>query len=533
MNGTASTTSSPYLGKTLMANFPQPENVNAAQWRAVSAPGGRLLIIAGPGTGKTHTLTYRIFCRLKDLALPQKFCVITFTNKAAGEIKERVRSLCGEEKAGRQLTVGTFHSFCWQILNEHAQDAGLPAQLQCAAPPDIAEMAKAIWPQTTAAQRKNILALVSSWKSCSYTAPVPDEVVVYNRELRQRGFLDFDDLLLETLILLRKNPVLLREIQNGYPEIFVDEYQDINPVQHDLLKLLVGNSGGITAIGDPNQAIYGFRGSDTRFFESFSGDFPGAQVMTLQENYRSGKNILSASSQVIEKNPDCQVPALTAQMYVDGRLTIYEAATDKAEAEYVVHNIEKFVGGTSMFSHDSGRVDSHAEGEWSFGDIAVLCRLKAQMRLLVKAFEQLGIPSHVSGQEVSEEAEGLDFICPSRYDDITLDVEKVTLMTLHASKGLEFPVVFIVGCEECLLPLHWEKMVSDREEERRLFYVGMTRAKERLFLTRARKRVLFGKTYQPRISPFLTDIEDSLKDYEEAILRSKKRKKEDEQMSLF
>ncbi|MFA5260897.1 MAG: ATP-dependent helicase, partial [Candidatus Omnitrophota bacterium] len=348
----------------------------------------------------------------------------------------------------------------------------------------------------------------------------------------ERGLLDFDDLLCETVCFFRSHPAVLSDLQADIPEVFVDEYQDVNPVQYAFLKLFVGETGGITAIGDPNQAIYGFRGSDKRFFQSFLDDFPGARRVTLCDNYRSGQTILAASGQVIARDSDGSVPDLTAQLYLDGQLTVFEATTDKAEAEYVVHQIEKLVGGTSMFSQDSGRVDTETGGERSFGDIAVLYRLKAQVRLLKQALDRSGIPYHVAGENKGDE-EGPESVCPSRYEEFSVAAERVSLMTLHAAKGLEFPVVFIVGCEENLLPLNIAGIRAESQEERRLFYVGMTRARERLYLLRAQKRMLFGQTFHPQASPFLRDFEESLAEYEQAALKNRKRAPRDEQMNLF
>jgi len=264
------------------------------------------------------------------------------------------------------------------------------------------------------------------------------------------------------------------------------------------------------------------------FFNSFADDFKGAKTLALSENYRSSQNLLSASTQVIAKAGDIHVSPLTAKLFSQGRLIIKECPTERAESEFVVHNIEKVVGGTSMFSQDSGRVDTDEEGEVSFGDIAVLYRLKAQNYALKEAFERSGIPYSVSGKKEDE-----DTICPQRGEDVKFEAEKVSLMTLHAAKGLEFSVVFIVGCEENLLPLSLLEMKSDKEEERRLFYVGMTRAKSRLFLVRAKKRRLFGREYNFSESPYLLDIEEELKEYERSVLRRKRLKEEDQQMKMF
>ena len=179
-----------------------------------------------------------------------------------------------------------------------------------------------------------------------------------------------------------------------------------------------------------------------------------------------------------------------------------------------------------MFSQDSGRVERHGRAERSFGDIAVLYRLNSQSKALKTALERSGIPYEIAGGKALEDdllAKDAEYVERS---------ERVSLMSLHAAKGLEFPVVFIVGCEENLLPLHLDGMVGDLQEERRLFYVGMTRAKEELFLVRAKKRLLFGKLYENESSPFLADIKEELKAYEKSTAR-RKEKKEDKQMTFF
>jgi superfamily I DNA/RNA helicase len=396
------------------------------------------------------------------------------------------------------------------------------------------------------------------------------------------------------------------------------------------LKLLVQDGVSITAIGDPNQAIYGFRGSDVRFFSMFEKTFSGAATVFLSENYRSAANLLAACGHVISPESSRDVPTLSAALYLEGRLVIHEAATDLAEAEYIVHQIEKLVGGTSMFSHDSGRVGYSDSGERTFGDFAVLYRTNAQSRLIVEAFEQSGIPYQVSGEKplseyelvrnvitflmmasgkevdpdseaslrkslnvkkkdpawkalVDETAQALqntglesltgclsswpgfqdllekekeakelferlkriarlhgdlqsfaDYIQLQQSDDaLECRAEKVSLLTLHAAKGLEFPVVFIAGCEHGLVPLVREGKNFDPAEERRLFYVGMTRAKELLYLTGARRRTIYGKTFDVMPSPFLADIKEELKTYEKTVKKKAGKKGESEQLSIF
>ncbi|KAA3620449.1 MAG: DNA helicase [Calditrichaeota bacterium] len=643
-----------------------PEDLNAAQWRAVTHMGGHLLIIAGPGTGKTHTLTHRIAHVTQCFAAEEDILALTFTNRAADEMKERLRHRMPEEVDS--MTIGTFHSFCLHFLRQYRTETDLPENFTVATAEEIDSICKHSWHDLSAAERQNRRDEISLWKAQGDTQNTLEIVQQYDELLRAHGLIDFDDLLFETLQLLRSNQNLLEITRAAYRYIFVDEYQDINPVQHALLQELVQNGVHLTAIGDPNQAIYGFRGARVEYFKSFEQDFANARILELSENYRSAAKILSASCQVMEKEKNLDVPPLTAKIYTQGRLTIHETATEKAEAEYVVHQIEKMVGGTSMFSHDSGRADSDAEAERSFGEIAVLYRLHAQKAALEEAFERSGIPYQTAGEKpllacsgvmeiltmlrlannravsfdsasnllrfvvkgvgaqaiksfgeqiapnrnlikkediesfaassqsgeklngfIAEltglhtklEKDGLisalqhilvlkswqekftgnqeltaywerllriarnrnafgdfvDYLMLQRNEDaIEGQSERVSLLTLHAAKGLEFPVVFIIGCEEKLLPLDLENMHGDAAEERRLFYVGMTRAKNQLFLIRAKKRMIFGKSLELAASPYIADIEEQLKAYEKAGKIPKRRKKrghDENQLSLF
>ncbi|HPN87915.1 MAG TPA: ATP-dependent helicase [Candidatus Omnitrophota bacterium] len=496
-------------------------SLNISQLQAVQYQGRYLLIIAGPGTGKTHTLTYRIAEYVRYLSSGQKILAITFTNKAAQEMRVRLmpRIIDLDEK----VLIGTFHQFCLFLLKKYILETSLPKDFQIVSQEQIKKIAQELWPDLKTKDLKDKLEGISRWKAMSFGQKKPRDVVLYDKHLRQYGFLDFDDLLCEAGALLKGNFRILKEIQKSFPHVFVDEYQDINCCQHDLLKLLVGPENFLTAIGDPNQAIYGFRGADVKFFESFQDDFQGAQEVFLSDNYRSSKDLLSASSQVITKSQTVSVAPLVARIYLEGKLIVRENMTEKAEAEYVVHEIEKLVGGISMFSQDSGRVETDNIDNKCFGDIAVFCRMKAQMSTLANAFERSGIPYETPKIQEQEFLENPDII---RMNELYEKSERVQLMTLHAAKGLEFSVVFIVGCEEGLLPLNREELITDIEEERRLFYVGMTRAKEKLYLTYAKRRFLFGKKYHNETSRFIADIHEELKQYEKDLFKPKKIKQE-------
>ncbi|HRZ40158.1 MAG TPA: ATP-dependent helicase [Candidatus Omnitrophota bacterium] len=502
------------------------DELNLEQRRAVESDSQNILIIAGPGTGKTHTLTCRIAFQLQTLDPDKKILAITFTNKAAEDMNSRLKARLG--KIDGKVFVGTFHQWCLSLLRQY----GRGGEIRVAAPEDVLKTARGLWPGMTKGDLRKCLEKVSYWKSVDFKSDPPREAAVLSQALRAGSFYDFDDLLLEARRLLLENSSVLADVRKHYVQVYVDEYQDINPIQHELLKLSIGDTGRITAIGDPDQAIYAFRGSDARFFECFEDDFFPVEKIHLRENYRSAHDLISASGQMIASARDVNVPPQVARIYQEGLLSVHRSATDKAEAEFVVHTIEQLVGGTSMFSQDSGRVESHGEGAFSFGDFAVLYRLKNQARELKKAFERSGIPFSVAGEDSSGEDFDDDLLAQRKIEQDVLG-ERVALMTLHASKGLEFECVFVCGCEETLLPLGLEGIASDPQEERRLLYVGMTRAKSRLYLVSAKRRMLYGKTFENAPSPFLADIEEGLKKYSQQQYLKKTKKRDDDQIQLF
>ncbi len=501
-------------------------DVNPSQQQAINHKASHLLIVAGPGTGKTHTLVLRIISTIPQLQSNQKILAITFTNKAAQEMRERLIS--HNPSFMDKVTIETFHSFCLKFLRQQKIE---DEDFEIISPEEILTISESIWPKKTISQRNKLLQKVSLWKASDFSQSPPEYVQRYNSLLIKRKCIDFDDILLRFWALLSKHNDVKERFHDLYRYIFVDEYQDINKIQHAVLKLMVGEGCLLTAIGDPRQAIYGFRGSNANLFDAFQNDFLPTKVMSLDKNYRSSSNLLKASSQVIAKMADDSDPPLVAHIQKQGHLSVYEALTESSEAEYVVHSIEKIVGGTSMFSQDSKRVTTHEDGEFAFGDIAVLYRLNSQRHALKKAFERSGMPYQIYGKQSSEGY--YDEIYQMRPEQVGgLAGDKVSLMTLHAAKGLEFSVVFIVGCENNLIPLHIENFESNVEEERRLFYVGMTRAKQSLILTKAKNRFVFGKKVSNVITPFIHDIEEQLERYQQKSSAPQK-KKEEIQLTLF
>ena len=558
----------------------RPDNLNDAQWQAVTHPGDHLLITAGPGTGKTHTLTQRIIFKLFQKLSDKKILAITFTNKAAQEMRKRLEASSADHFL--RVDVGTFHKFCLRLLREFYQEAHLPQDFSIALPAQAQAIAKTIWPDEKPKNLQEKLDQISLSKNTCGGELTP-QALCYTQKLRENKLLDFDDLLYEALKLLRGAKNVRKVMQERYGHIFVDEYQDINEVQHGILLLCAGDKAGVTVIGDPHQAIYGFRGSSASFFEKFLEDFPSAQKVSLADNYRSGGNLVKAAGQVIEKDAAACALPLISRLHKEGRLIVHNAPSERAEAEYIVHEIEKLLGGTSLFSKDSRRISGQEEAFFSFGDIAVLYRLNSQSKHLKEAFARSGIPFEVSGDKpLYEEQEAQKIaarLCSFRsgpkekllnyleqqkagqpssvleklfdlaqgagsvdefLDDLRLQKEndghaynaqKVTLATLHASKGLEFAAVFIVGCEDGLVPLKRDGQKTDIDEERRLFYVGMTRAKELLYLVSSAQRLWRGQRQRTQLSPFVLDIEKQLKEEKQHTLP--KRKTHNGQLDLF
>jgi superfamily I DNA/RNA helicase len=396
---------------------------------------------------------------------------------------------------------------------------------------------------------------------------------VYQRELRARGWVDFDDLILLPLELLRTNADLVQAHRSRYRWVSVDEYQDIDGAQYELVKLLVPADGNLCAIGDPDQAIYGFRGADVAYFQRFHDDFPGGRTVCLTRNYRSTQTIVDAALQLIAPASLLDDRQLVAHGLGPEQVEIHACSTDRAEAEFVVHTIERLLGGSTFFSLDSSRVDTHEGESLSFADFAVLYRTEAQADALVEALHRSGMPfqrrSHYPladqplvqtvvhamvdhQQESPAEASVLERLElaaanlpePDKEAEACLVAlrslaarhsnDRITLLTFHASKGLEFPVVFLVGCEDGVLPLHWGGTPDEQSlaEERRLFFVGMTRAQQRLILTHAHKRPWRGKVREQAPSPFLDDIQRQLLAFHQH-RATKKPVSTDRQQTLF
>jgi uncharacterized protein (TIGR00375 family) len=573
--------------------------------RAAAEAAGPLMIIAGPGTGKTRTLTHRIAAHVAERGLPPESCLaLTFTRRAAHEMRGRLETLI--PAGAGPLPVTTFHGLGLMILREH------PARAHLAPDFGIADERTrlGVAAEVTGSQR-------AARKLLAAAAADPERRAEFGQALAARGLVDFHGLIDLPVRLLGGDPALAAELRGRWPLISVDEYQDIDPGQYALLRLLSGDGAGLTVIGDPDQAIYGFRGADVGFFLRFVADYPGATTIHLTRNYRSSPVIVAGALQAIA--PSTLVPGriLRAAAPAPGRpgggagrpgggasagpaaITVHEADDEQGEAAWIAAAIDRLLGGSSFHSLDTGRADGHGAQGLGLADIAVLYRTDAQSGPLGQALTRAGLPfqkrSHdslqrrtavpeivremcladpasghrhpgtpadgttadrmaaavrrLTGRGTTDRAGAVDILAAgevlaplarrcgadlerflaeialgAEVDALDPRADAVTLLTLHAAKGLEFSVVFVAGCERGLLPL-WlpgagarpadgtdraARPGPDPAEERRLLFVGMTRARTHLFLTSAARRRRHGTVAAAGPSPFLAAISGAL-----------------------
>jgi len=548
---------------------------------------GPLMILAGPGSGKTRTLTFRVAHLVKECGTdPASLLAVTFTRRAAGEMRARLAQLIPD--AAARVSVHTFHSLGLAILRDDPGAAGLALGFRLATEAERkALLADALAVPERKAER--LLRAISKAKRTAADRPadIAAALRTYRRALTDDNAVDFDDLVALPVATLAANQKLAARWRERFRFISIDEFQDVDEQQYRLMQLLAPPGGNLCVIGDPNQAIYGFRGADAACFTRFAGDYPGAAVVNLRRNYRSTGTIVTASAQVIAAPED----ALALVRDMRDRITIHAAVSERAEAEFVVATIERLIGGSSFFAIDSGRVTGPAEAALGFADIAVLCRTDAQTEPLAEALARAGIPFKTASQRRLAEDPAvialLEEVAPDEEPfTVALEVaaarlrhrkgadpaaivaalsrltalaqtcngnrtrladavslatdadfldpraDRVSLLTLHAAKGLEFAVVFIVGLEDGILPLTWgARDEAAMAEERRLFYVGMTRAKDRLILSRAKQRLWRGKLRTLAPSAFLGDIEAELLRHQQA--PHTRRSTEDRQLKLL
>ncbi|HZX09387.1 MAG TPA: UvrD-helicase domain-containing protein [Acidobacteriota bacterium] len=599
------------------------EQLNREQKKAVFHKKGPAMVIAGPGTGKTHTLCCRTAYIIQEMGIPcEKIIAVTFTNKAAQEIRERLKKMLPHKSKLSRLNVATFHAFGYEILKKHCKHFGRSERYSI-----LSEEERLSFIQDTfgfnrqkareAAKiikeaKQNLQSLKKENKKSPQSIFTP-----YEEKIKKSDLFDIDDCLYRPLMLFSQIPSLLNQYKNKFSHMLVDEFQDINFAQYQMIiTLMPEKEADIYIIGDPDQAIYGFRGADVRFMKDFLKDYPNASVYKLKQSYRCSDFILRASGGMIRDQET--EPSLLKGLNSGVKINIASNTTHKSEAEFVARQIEEIIGGVRFFSMDSDiSKGDEKEDIKSFSDFAVLCRTKEQMKSIEKALNDHTIPSQKIGEtpffkeepiksvidvfrlSLNQEnfflkqnlikkkiikpetisalpeltknkpvAESIHLIITRFFQkqkeqwgdsfkkllDIAKDfksnsdeyvkytslcsgsdtydssLERVTLMTLHAAKGLEFPCVFITGCEEGLLPYSlFVDRQSDLKEERRLLYVGMTRAIKYLYLTYAKKRFIQGQYIEPKRSRFLDAIEEELINN----INSKSLHKKVSQMKLF
>lgn len=594
-------------------------DLNAPQQQAVTYKGGPLLVLAGAGSGKTKVLTHRVAWFIEEgIAAPENILLLTFTNKASKEMKERVEKLTGQKPG----FAGTFHSFCAKVLRMDGTAIGIGPNFVIYDDGDQKDAIKDILTKFNLSDKtynpsalsheisdaKNMMLNPHQYAEFArndFQEKVFQVYLEYEKILKEAGALDFDDLLSKCVELFKKAPETLKKWQERLTHILVDEWQDTNKIQYLLVKLLVGQKGNLTAVGDAAQSIYSWRGADYKNINYLMNDYQNIKVINLEQNYRSTQNILNAANTVISKNTNHPILKLWTNKSEGKKIRIYKAKSELDEASFIVNEILTL-----------------ASNNYSLSDIAILYRTNAQSRVVEEALLHSGIPyTLVGGTKFYSRTEIKDILSYMRYlvnekdkvsekritkigvrrfdkfkelieqrseilalntlDILDLVLEKTkylelyekeseenfaklenirelrsvatefpevneflenvalveteqkskgkenwaakaaTLMTLHAAKGLEFPVVFIIGMEEGLFPHSralWE--ASELEEERRLAYVGITRAKELLYLTYASRRLYFGQTSSNPPSRFIIDIPEELIEANEKLYNS-------------
>lgn len=486
--------------------------LSAVQHQVATHASGPQLVTAGPGSGKTRTLCAWIVDRIESQqALPEEIVAVTFTRRAAQELRERLRMLLGE-RADR-LMVGTFHRLAVQLVPL------LPAQHVV----DEAERLTLIDQALTGSGCRKTASSVSSLISLrkgqhpDYVQRLavgeldlsPEELQVFRRYeqlLAEASAVDLDDLLLRAL-----GQLVTGALQPRFRFVAVDEYQDVSAVQR-ALTVALGQKATVLAIGDPDQAIYAFRGGEVRHFRGFLDDFPGAVSRFLVENHRSTPQIVRAAAAVIAHNRDRCAPPPEPKRPAGSALTLWRSSSPFAEAQRVVQEIERLIGGTSLLAYDRRQSASWQSGDYGFADVAILTRTVARADSLAKALGEAGLPfSRPSAKPTPAVSEPGKTAPEPWFESDQLEDQRLALLTLHGAKGLEFAVVFLVGLEATQIPGPG-RSDEEREEERRLFFVGMTRAKERLYLSYvdsslATKGAERGESWP---SPFLAEIPSEL-----------------------
>ncbi|MGQ0608963.1 MAG: UvrD-helicase domain-containing protein [Chloroflexota bacterium] len=391
------------------------DRLNAPQREAVGHLTGPLLILAGAGSGKTRVLAHRVAFLIASGYKPWQIVAVTFTNKAAGEMRERIAGLIGDE-AARQATIGTFHSICARILRRDGAAIGLTRSFTIYDRADQVALVKAVLrrldldekrfsPNGMLAwigQRKDELADVATAKrqAANYYDETAARVYeAYQRQLGEDDAVDFDDLLMRTVFLFEQHPDVLARYQGRWQQINVDEYQDTNRAQYLLCRHLSAKHRNLAVVGDDDQSIYSWRGADLRNILDFEADNPDAKVVKLEQNYRSTQTILDAAHAVVSRNAGRKDKKLWTDRGSGAQITLFDAYNEYEEAEFVARQVEKLVGGAgrgSMSRLLTSRADDE-DGSLRYGDIAIGYRINAQSRVIEESLMRFGIPYQLIG----------------------------------------------------------------------------------------------------------------------------------------
>lgn len=591
------------MGSTLL------KDLNAEQKIAVLHTDGPIIILAGAGSGKTRVLTYKVLYLMMEKKIEaESILMITFTNKAASEMKERMKKFLTEQNLPTSAMpwIATFHSMCAKILRLEGHHLGFSNKFIIYDSQDQIEAIKEAMLRlnistkdfkphsvlATISQAKNEIITASEYLSFArgyFQETVAKIYPMYQAILKESDALDFDDLILQTIKLFRENEQVLKKYQLRFEYVLVDEYQDTNRAQYQLTKLLTGKWKNICVVGDFSQSIYSWRGADYKNLIRFKDDFAGTKTFSLSQNYRSTQKILDGASAIVSKNKSHPVLALWTENPDGEEIEIYEAQNEQDEADYIIKKIALsgiqrltdvailyrtnaqsrvieeallhhavpyvLIGGTRFYERKEIKdVLSYLRMIANPKDMVSYKRLEKIGKIRLQNF--LAYQDIIEGEEDLETIDMLDGVLKatdylSLYDDkveedrarlenikelrsvaisfpdltdflenvalveqeYTSDKQEkdkknaVTMMTLHAAKGLEFPIVFMIGMEEGLFP-HSRSLMdrSELEEERRLCYVGITRAKNKLYLTHAKRRLFFGQRTANTVSRFVLEL---------------------------
>ena len=379
-----------------MSESPLLAGLNPAQYDAVLHDGGPLLVVAGAGSGKTRVLTHRIAHLIEQGHSPFEILSITFTNKAAGEMKHRVGGLVGP--VAEKMWVSTFHSACVRILRRDVERLGFPGRFSIYDQADAVRLVgyvirdlnldpkrfppRSVHGTISMAKNENIGPIQYAEEAEQiFQRKISDVYVEYQKRLLQAGAMDFDDLLMRTAQLFREHPDVLDSWRRRFGHVLVDEYQDTNPVQNDLVLQLAEEHRQVTVVGDSDQSVYAFRGADIRNILEFEEAFPDATVIVLEQNYRSTQSILDAANAVIARNVGRKPKELWTDKGEGEKIVRYHADDESDEAQFVANELAK------MHDHDHMR----------WGDMAVFYRTNSMSRVIEEFLVRVGIPYKVVG----------------------------------------------------------------------------------------------------------------------------------------